>query len=501
MTAPVQQKIKTDESGNRMVHCTTVEDLFLPAARNLIGTLARPFLDQMAITPTELIFSARNHSRIDGAGTLLRDITERASALQAKAIGQKTYDRVREVQGLLEQLSTKIRAFEAAEPPIVLKPGEFVSQTAQILRSGPPDVANLRLQRMLLENLAGCKNWLEKIDRLHALAMEAASSPYLPIIDGLLSESIISDMAQDSFFGRRMVLEDRIDDLIDLYKGTYPTRRMGEPHAIALKLQNLLKQLDLPETMAAIETSIVQQLASRNPIASSELMTELRATHAVLGRLRFNDRILGGRRALEFIDKRMGRLLSEEGIADYIRNQGSLAEKVTRLLEIYAVTFGPNNKKVIEGFLQRYFADEDFDRRLLTGEGSGAHKLRILANLYRAIVAAPLGTAEKGAFAQKISAMQTAFITSTRFFASIEKQVLPTAKKAFQVIDYCEEGCFIPGDNLEKAKALVRHYTTRPDFMDSYLGHIPSADGKRELLATLKERLDKLGIPLPVPQR
>lgn len=497
----VQQKTKTDESGNRMVHCTTVDDLFLPAARSLIGTLARPFLDQMAITPTELIYSARNHSRIDGAGTLLRDITERASALQAKAIGQKTFDRVREIQALLEQLSIKIRAFEAAEPAIILKPGEFVAQVSQILRSGPPDVANLRLQRMLIDTLAGCKNWLEKIERMYALALEAANSPYLPIIDGLLSESIVSDMAQESFFGRRMVLEDKIDDLIDLYKGTYPTRRMAEPHATAKKLQQLLKEMDLPETLAAIETSIVQQLASRNPIASSELMTELRATHAVLGRLRHNDRILGGRRALEFIDKRMGRLLTEETIADYIRNQGSMGEKVTRLLEIYAVTFGPNNKKILEGFLQRYFADEDFDRRLLTGEGSGAHKLRILANLYRAIIAAPLGSAEKAAFGQKVAGMQSSFIASTRFFANIEKQVMPTAKKAFQVIDYCQEGCFIPGENLEKAKALVRHYLSRPDFMDSYVGHIPSQEGKREMLSSLKERLDKLGIPLPSPQR
>jgi hypothetical protein len=354
---------------------------------------------------------------------------------------------------------------------------------------------------MLIDTLAGCKNWLEKIERMHALALEAANSPYLPIIDGLLSESIVSDMAQESFFGRRMVLEDKIDDLIDLYKGTYPTRRMAEPHATAKKLQQLLKEMDLPETLAAIETSIVQQLASRNPIASSELMTELRATHAVLGRLRHNDRILGGRRALEFIDKRMGRLLTEETIADYIRNQGSMGEKVTRLLEIYAVTFGPNNKKILEGFLQRYFSDEDFDRRLLTGEGSGAHKLRILANLYRAIIAAPLGSAEKAAFGQKVAGMQSSFIASTRFFANIEKQVMPTAKKAFQVIDYCQEGCFIPGENLEKAKALVRHYLSRPDFMDSYVGHIPSQEGKREMLSSLKERLDKLGIPLPSPQR
>jgi hypothetical protein len=225
-------------------------------------------------------------------------------------------------------------------------------------------------------------------------------------------------------------------------------------------------------------------------------MMELKATYGLLQRLRTGDKVIGGRRALEFIDKRMGKLINEETIADYVRGGGTLADRVISLLEIYAVTFGPTNRKTVEGLIQRYFGDENFERRLLTGEGSTSHKLKLLTNLHRAVIAAPLGSQDKQALAVKVARMQVNFLGQSKFFAQIDKQNLSSGRKCAQLLQLCVDGHFIAGDNLEKAKTLVKHYLARPDFKDKFLEGVTPAR-RQDTIDTLKKQLATLGLASP----
>ena len=167
------------------------------------------------------------------------------------------------------------------------------------------------------------------------------------------------------------------------------------------------------------------------------------------------------------------------------------------LLEIYAVTFGPNNKKTVEGLIQRYFADDSLERRLLTGEGSTQHKLKLLTDLYRAVMTAPLGTQDKQGCAVKVARMQNNFLTQSKFFQQIDKQNLSSGRKCAQLLQFCAEGTFIPGDNLEKAKTLVRHYLARPDFKEKYLEGV-AASKRQEMVELLKKQLGALGLQSPL---
>src|SRR5581483_5151262 len=119
-----------DDAGSRLVQCKTVADFYLPGARALIGSLCRNFLDQMALTPTELLYSSRNHTRLEGAGNLLREVVERAGGMQARAAGESAVTRVRELHALLDQLTAQTRELEAKEPAVQLKPGNFLQTLA-----------------------------------------------------------------------------------------------------------------------------------------------------------------------------------------------------------------------------------------------------------------------------------------------------------------------------------------------------------------------------------
>jgi hypothetical protein len=496
MADATAQASSADDGSPRLIHCKTVADFYLPPARALIGSLCRNFLDQMALTPTELLFSSRNHTRLEGAGNLLREVVERAGGMQARAAGESGVTRTRELHALLDQLSAATRELEAKEPVTPLKPGGFLHAVAAIRAHSPGPAAFVKICRMLTDYLQNARTWSEKLERVIGLGAEAKGSPEFSFIDTMLAEMIVSPAAQESLFSRRINLENKIEDLVELYKAVYPNRRKEPATQIAGDLNTLLKTAALPETKAAIETAIIQHLAGPSPMSSPELMMELKSTYGLLQRLRIGDKVIGGRRALEFIDKRMGKLLNEETIGDYIRGGGTLADRVISLLEIYAVTFGPSNRKTVEGLIWRYFGDENFERRLLTGEGSTSHKLKLLTNLHRAVMAAPLGSQDKQACAVKIVRMQANFLAQSKFFAQIDKQNLSSGRKCGQLLQLCADGHFIPGDNLEKAKTLVKHYLARPDFKEKYLEGI-AASKRQDQVDTLKQQLGALGLPSP----
>ena len=122
----------------------------------------------------------------------------------------------------------------------------------------------------------------------------------------------------------------------------------------------------------------------------------------MLTKLRFGDRLIGGKRGLEFIDKRMSRLLTSEAVTDYIRGAVTLGERMVSLFDIYAVTFGPTNKKNIEEFLERYFSGEDFGRRLLQIEGTPQHKMKVVATVYRSVAKSTLPAPVKTSYARTL---------------------------------------------------------------------------------------------------
>jgi hypothetical protein len=120
----------------------------------------------------------------------------------------------------------------------------------------------------------------------------------------------------------------------------------------------------------------------------------------------------------------------------------------------------------------------------------------MLTSLYRAVLAAPLATQDKKGCAVKIVRMQSNFINQSKFFAQIDKQNLSSGKKCAQLLQLCADGHFIAGDNLEKAKTLVKHYMARPDFKDKFLEGV-SAAKRQETIDSLKTQLGALGLPSP----
>lgn len=475
--------------------CVGVDDVYAPEARALLGSLLRPVLEQFVITPSELLHLAKHQSRVESAGNALRSVLEKLAQMQAPELGQPVPQRLRALQDLLTLVMLRSREVEK-QPATPIRPGSAAAALAQLRRpeSGPPgDYAALRA---LSELLAGVRTWTEKLEMLLGLADELSSVPERRLIDRLIAETLMSQAAQEAVFGRKLSAGARIEDLLALRQGDAPSTGGRAPSLPAQRLAALLAGGRQEEIKASIETLILHELAGRDQMASPELVTEMRATHEILGRLRQGDEIVGGNRALALIDRRMARLLQQDAVVEHLRGHQTLGEKLIALFQLRAVTFGPNNKLLVENFIRRYFTLDDFGRRMIGGEGSPILKLKTMASLHRAVVRSTLPHEHKVHYAALVSRLQMIFVERTKLFATLDRRSPDCAKKALHVITLCLEGTFIPGDNLERAKSVIRHYLRQQDFMKRYLGQAPR-EKHGDMVKLLRQRMAQLGLSTP----
>ncbi|MEJ0067497.1 MAG: hypothetical protein WDO24_00620 [Pseudomonadota bacterium] len=265
-----------DDAASRLVQCKAVADFYLPPSRALIGSLCRSFLDQMALTPTELLFSSRNHTRLEGAGNLLREVVERAGGMQARAAGESAPSRVRDLHALLDKLTAAARELETKEPATPLKPGGFIQAVAAIRANSPAPAVSAKVFRMLTEYLQNARTWSEKLERMIGIGQEARGTAEFGFADTILAEMIVSPAAQESLFSRRINLENKIEDLIEFYKAAYPSRRKEPATQLAADFNALLTTAQLPEDQGGDRNRDHPASGKPEPMSSPELMMSSR---------------------------------------------------------------------------------------------------------------------------------------------------------------------------------------------------------------------------------
>ena len=481
----------SDDSAKRMIRCSSVADFYSPPARAMMSTVLRAFLDQLVITPTELLHSIKYQTRLDQSGALMQDAIERTGSVQARTYGESGPTRVRELADLVTNVMLYLRDAEQKRPAGTFKEGGINDYIRASKQQAAGDQIGFRVNRGLAEHLTEFRSWALKIEHIIALGEEINREDFA-YIDNLIGEALQCDVVQDNLFGRRISVEDRVDDLIELYLGVFPKRKKAASPTTQ-RLVALIKKYEMPETKNSIETAINNFLSSRDVLFSPELLTELKACAAMYGKLHVGQKVIGGARAVEALERRISRLLTAEAVTDYIRGTVSLGDRMLALFEIYAHTIGAANLKRIEEIIDRYFKGDDFGRRLLAIEGNPEHKLRIITQLFRAVAKSTLSAEVKSGFSAMLIKLQRDYVLEVNIFADIERKLPNSARKLIKVVTLCHEGCFIPGENLDRAKAVIKHYLSRPDFMERYLEGSPASQ-RNELMEALKKRLTPLGI-------
>ncbi len=492
MNAPVKDKDKeeADAVGEVLLessYCTKTEDFFAQPARDLISRYLSSFLDQLVITPAELVHSAKYQKRLNDAGRVQMNTVDKIGSLQARFKGESQSKRVRELQTLVSQANRKVWDDDRERPVASLKPENF----GDVVHKIPPDSRDYEGLRILTDHLGQYKVWKEKATVLVYMMAHCRQPQAWSLIEAVLGETMRSEPALDQLLGMPERLEVRCNDLIDLWKGCLTPRDTTAP--VITDINNLIAADKVPSVKAGVEFSLFRSLAGRMPLRSAEPDIEILAVNEMFKRMWHNQTLLGGAKGMAMLEKRQTRGINTETVTDLLRDRKVLIDRLLYLMELTTLAVGPANRAILKTFIDHYFGDRDFIPRVASGQEPPVPKLQTFTTLHKAIRNSWLTEDEKSNFAALVEASQAKLIVSSHLFEQIDKKGGGPAQKVLTIIDLCRKGTFIDGRNHDPAKRYLMTYLQDPAFMAEYLAGTSGEERARKV-DLLVRTLASLGI-------
>ena len=489
MSDPVREDV--DTAGDDVVEasfCTKTEDFFSPASRDVVGRYLGGFLDQLIITPTELLHSSKYQKRLHDAGRTMMNAVDKIGSLQARRKGISPAVRVRDLHELIGKASRKVWDDDKERPVPTIKPETLADAVARLPASEQAYTGN----RMVVEFLSAQKVWKDKIAVLVEIYGRVDGREAAPLVEALLAECLRSDSALDQVFGMPDRLEERCFDLVDLWKGSWQPRESAHP-AVA-EINARLAAGGLPMVKAAVEHALLRTLAGKMPLRSAEPEPEIQAVTDLFRRMWTGQALIGGAKALALLERRQARHVNTETVTDLLRERKVLADRLLFLMTLSGLCVGTGNRATVKAFVDHYFGDRDFVPRVVAGMEPPVPKLQTLTQIHRLVKASWLSDEEKTAHAALVEAAQADLIRRSRVFEQVDKKGGGPAQKAVTLIDLARRNTFIEGANFEAVGRLIQGYLREPQFVAEYIG-AADPDERERKLNLLSRTLASLGIP------
>lgn len=381
--------------------CQSIADLFSGHGRDAIDGVIGDFLDQRTLSVVEFLTDPVAQVEIHGAGTVLPDRLQRfvqeagLGPLERRQAAMKQLDELI-LEGIrfaqATQRSLERHRAEAGRP--VLGLDEIRSEAAARL-----DETERRYWTFALvsEHSRTVPGWVDKLNRIMALAVEATADEARAILDVALGEMVRRPSALHALLSKPRWLEERLHQLIWLYRADPKVRVPGDANPTLVKLRDLLQSWHLPETRrllrearATLRRRLVHDLEGTDPLVSTLPDRELAALVRLREALRQGDAdfvdVLGDDVEIEHrLSRREARLITDDAIDTIEANENRPGARAEKLLKLFAQLESDEAiARVADriGAIAFHYAESPDAFR--SGDDE-LHSARTLASMYRAV--------------------------------------------------------------------------------------------------------------------
>ena len=465
--------------------CRALSDFYGLDARLTMGRLLRKYLDEVVVSPSELLHSAAELKRFGDRGTLLFSSIDRISTLQAAATGDEGKARRDYLSKAWDEGMARARKFAATKPAT---PKTFADVLKGVEKGGD-EHPYLCLSHMALR-LLEVRSWVGKLDVVLAWAEEAAgldagAGPALALMDGVIADILNSAQLIQDLLGYQANLGAALCSLADLAEGK------GQPAKFSPEtfkgLNALFAKGALPQSRRVLLSRVVRELGGQNPLSRNEPKQESEVCHKVMHRLVGHRGVLGGGEAAEALIHRVSRIhahLGSVGAAQAVElTLSALADNVLRvqfLLALADSSVGRSMGRALTDILAgRVRGAKGIDAwvpvRLAPPE-----RMAALAAVNRTLLGAePVEADLRQQLAGHVDDTLAAYLVDEGVIEKIDKPDDPLAMRAIRLIKFCGSGVLIEGKSLNLARARVIDHLRQPQFEEKFLASVPDP-GKAE---------------------
>lgn len=460
--------------------CSELADFYGPAARLTMGRLVRKYLDEVSVTPTEMLHSAAEMKRFADKGTLLFSAIDRVSSLQAAASGQDSKARRDFLSKSWDDLAARGRKFAARKA----KPPKTVADILAEVEKGGDDHPYLCLSMMSL-GLLECRSWLGKLDLLLKWMAEAAGTPLLPMIDGIVADIVVSAQFIQDLLGFQSNLGAALISLCNLAEGKAEPAKFCPESFVPLNEQ--FAKGNLGQSRDVLLGRVVRELAGGNPLSRNEPKQEFEVFCKVLHRVVTRQGVLGGGAMAESILHRitrihahLGTVTASQAIELTLSALSDHALGMQYLLALAESPLGRGMGEALTDLLIGKIRAADHINKWVPVRQPPPERMVALAALNRSILASEvLPEPTRGELGRHVDEVLARYLVDEEVIEKIDKADDPLAMRAIRLIKFCGSGVLIEGRSMNLAKSRVIEHLRQPQFEEKFLASVPEP-GKAE---------------------
>jgi hypothetical protein len=486
----IQEKTAAPKSGSADISlspvkeapvCRALDDFYQLEARLTLGRLLRKYLDEVVVSPTELLHSAAELKRFGDKGTLLFSSIDRISTLQAAVSGEDGKARRDFLSKMWDDGLARARKFVAAKPAT---PKTFAEVLGGVAKGGD-DHPYLCLSFMTLRLLES-RSWLGKLDIVLGWAEEVQAQPEagaaLALMDGVVADILNSAQLIQDLLGYQANLGAALCALADLAEGT------GEASKFAPEtfkgLNALFARGVLPQSREVLLGRVVRELGGQNPLSRNEPKQEYEVCTRVMHRLVGRRGVLGGPQAAEALIHRVSRIhahLGSVGAGAAVEMAlSALSDNVLRvqfLLALVPSAVGQGmGRALVDMLAARVCGAADMDGWMPV-RVPPPERMAALAAVNKSLLAATfLDDGRRKKLAGTVDDVLAAYLVDEGVIEKIDKPDDPLALRAIRLIKFCGSGVLIEGKSLNLARARVIDHLRQPQFEEKFLASVPEPD-------------------------
>ena len=494
-TKSAKKQELTTATLNEAPICMDLADAFALPSRLTIGRLFRAYLDEMFLTPTELLHHAREMKRLADKGSLLMNAVDQISRLQAPQGGEEAKERREFLFRSWDQLEARARK-EAPEKPPRNMPLSDLAAWAKKSNEEFDYALRVLASAQLIEQ----KGWMAKLDMVLRWAAEEEAKEHFAFLDGLVADLLIPGEAIQDLLGCQANLAAALAQLCDLADGKAQSAKFA---AESFEVINrLFASGRLPQSQQTLLSRVSRELRSVNPLSRNQPDQEFEAFLGVLNRMVSYKEVTGGPLIAEGLTHRYVRQQNVGGLSG-LQNAiddicVELGGRCRPTIFLMALTGAPKTMEVfgehILRKLSRFVEDRGGIEDWTPARLSPPERMSSLTSCNAAIQACETIPEKLKADLHKATDdVLVEYLEKSELIEKIDRPDDPLAFRALRLVKFCGSGVLIKGRSLELAQKRILGYLRQPSFEEKFLSSIPDKGAAEKHLREFHKLLVSAG--------
>lgn len=462
--APRKRAVAEEDIGPR---CATPQDMYAPAAREVIGRVLEDWLNRQGVTAFELLHRPDLAEKLEASGVELQHAIQKVAVPESQAVGQPVHDLVRHYQKLAERTIERLLLAGRRDQFPDLENHSLADLAHRL--AGQPERAFI-MGGVVARALTGVRGGRARVDRLMDLAERAPleGPPHAMVMVAI--EQVMCEM-----FAARTNLADVLGPALDQGASLAAVVRMVAPREVtalinqdarlalhvpvvegpAARLGERVAAGQFPLLSAALARMVVRELMSPRRLRPNDAAGEIDILRTLAMTLTATaGRLLTLEEVQTAFNERSKALVTADFVAAYVKSCTTVlceAEALTRLCE--NVT-GMANKRAAARWLSACVGSLRFEVEMRTAsDQTAAQKLGVLAALGRAVRGCGLTDRDEAEIVAAIGSVGGSVEAEARITTLLARSPAPLPQKLAVLLRMAAGETAPAGPAADRAKA------------------------------------------------